>query len=499
MHDKGPGAADSKRRSAHFIGPTPGPDPFRELVQRMGDGACGTKTYRIVAAALLYLATVKPGGGRIPHTTIARVCGSHHTDVRQVLDRWAGVLFNQMLKGVDAQGRPSAASYRVDPRPPGHESSDEVRQASPGVGPVPLGGCGQDAGSSTSRPHGRGAPSGDKETLSGEDFSAIRAPGHSGPAYTSYNHHYHPPSTSGCAAEFGALFAGDQISLGMDLPSGRPFRSVTYTAPGKLLRTLGWHLEGRARVHLYPIRTHPPYQGCVKLGVFDLDGDDRLADAERLLAALASRGTTAYLERSLSGGFHLWFFLSAWAHAGTVHRWMKSILRAEGIRAEVRPSNAEIPSGSHPGQMAIALPFFGDGGSCGDTCRIVDPYLLSPVPLGTFLEKVELNDPNVLSKSRSTTSSPPYFSVPSLSIPFSDLESLVNSWPPIRKGESHTARNGKVKGGRNDAAVAHVGELAARGLRREEILPYLERWNATCIPPLSDSELRRCTAWLRRG
>lgn len=499
MRKAGPGVTISKRAATHFIEPTPGPNPFKELLQRMDDGACGSKTFRIVASALLYLSTVKPQGGRIPHTTIAKISGGHHADVRQVLDSWAGVLFNQMLKGIDAQGKPSTATYHLTPCPCGQGTdSKEPKSLSGGtLGAMTTGGQGPRL--STSCPPGQGDSSEGDDALSGEGYDCTVLPGHSEPLYTSYNTKNYSRSTLDYAASLAALFSGDQNSIGMDLPSDRPFRPVADISPKKIMRTLVWHLDGRVRFHLYPIRTRHPYQGCVKLGAFDLDGPDRLADAERLLAALASRGVAAYLERSLSGAFHVWFFLSTWTHAGTVHRWMKSVLRAESIVAEVRPSTPEIGSGPHPGQMAIALPFFGDGGDSLDICRVLDPYLLSPIPLDTFLEKVELNDPGALLKARSTTKPQQYASVPSFSIPCTDVESLVKSWPPIREGEIHTAKNGKVKGGRNDAAVAHAGELAATGLSCEEILPYMERWNATCIPPLGDSELRRCMAWLRKG
>jgi hypothetical protein len=69
----------------------------------MDDGGIGTKTYNVVAQILAYFQIVRPNGGRIPHTVIARITGMNHEDVKVIVEAWAGKISNRAEKNSEEE------------------------------------------------------------------------------------------------------------------------------------------------------------------------------------------------------------------------------------------------------------------------------------------------------------------------------------------------------------------------------------------------------------
>jgi hypothetical protein len=137
-----------------------------------------------------------------------------------------------------------------------------------------------------------------------------------------------------------------------------------------------------------------------------------------------------------------------------------------------------------PGQAAIALPYFGPGGPGGDRCRFIDPDTLRPIPLEYLYDHWDRADHGAPRRLPAMPKRGPFRETePWLR---SRVEALVDSWPPIGEGEVHTTPSGKVKGGRSDAAFAHVGELAHHGFYGEAALSMMRRWNTKNPKPLMD-------------
>jgi hypothetical protein len=485
-------------RNPQFIGPTPGPDPFKELKNDLGEE---TRTFRIVSAMLLYFVTQKPSGGHVPHTTIAKIAKCKASDAKVIVDAWAGTLFNQVIKEVDGLGNPTKAVWGVNTCPYGQTDSSTSPNPLPDKIDTATSGVGQSEKVSNRCPYGQDHHSGSLGDKPVEDLSVVDGPGHNDVLSTSYNNQKNTPESHELERMLD-LFQGDESWYGKDFPKeGQHGVLISTKSESKSFTRKEWlgfikgHFKGKRRISVYPIRTSHPYKDMVRFGVFDLDGGNRQGDATRLIDVLEDKNISAYLERSLSGDFRVWFFLRTWTHAGTIYRYMRSILDETQIIAEIRPSTNEINSVDGPDQSAIALPYFGDGGPQGDQCRFIDCDLFIPISLSHFLESTELNEPDLFKRYEGSPSHDTNAPMTHKKGPRIDVNTLVDSWPPIAEGEYHETPNGKIKGGRNDAAVAHAGELIGRGFTYDETLKYIMRWNGTCKPPLSEKELRNCMKW----
>jgi len=258
------------------------------------------------------------------------------------------------------------------------------------------------------------------------------------------------------------------------------------------------HFAGRRRLSVYPVVTRKGSRlGKTRLGIVDLDGQsDRLMDAERVMDALAQHDIQGYLARSWSDGhFHIWCFFKEWLPAGKVHRFLERLARSLGIKdAEIRPS-PEL-SGERSQQRAIALPFFGAHGApwaATGRGQVLDSAALAPVAPEMFLAHIEQNyAPPELPASPSTSAGRLDAALAHCKkLQSADLQERVSGWPPVSRHQVHQAPNGKTKYGRDDAAVAHAGELARLGCSEEEALGHLLRWNATNRPPLEETVIRR--------
>lgn len=482
-------------RNTRMVYPNPGFHPFRELMARIDDGDIGDRTFSAVAAAALYFALFRGTGGKVPHTKLARMLHMHHADVKAILDAWAGVIYNALVKGVDFEGNPQSNYGTLAPvsRPLGQQRRFGYES---GVGCVPL-----DDGDSwpprmdTSRPGGN--PPRATET---EAPPTIALRHDSGPAVSS-------PLSTPYRNEMGTregrlleIFKGDRLHMFIDIPSR--CSATKRVAPEKVAKLwadgLKSHLAGKARLGFFPISMHPQSTNKVKVGVVDLDGEGRLNDALAVVEACTSYGLVAYLERSHTDGFHVWLFFSRWLHAGYVHRFLNRMLDQIKVAAEVRPSCPEVLAGDGPGQLSICLPYFGDGGPQGDQCRIIDPDTLRPIPLEAFLDHVEFNEevptlPAPAKRCRSTTSAV-RVETPSTE----EVAKIANGWPAVGEGEVHQAPNGKMKFGRTQAAIGHAGELAAMGVTGNRALTALTLWNTRNLPPLHDRALDQMVKYAER-
>jgi hypothetical protein len=213
---------------------------------------------------------------------------------------------------------------------------------------------------------------------------------------------------------------------------------------------------------------------------------DRYKDSVRIMDELASKGVASFFCRSWTEGhFHIWMFFRDWLPVEKVNRFLRRLTVTLDIAAEVFPSG-EL-SGDGPKQKAIALPYFGALGGSWATegrCQVIEPDTQAPIPMEHFLNHLERNDP--------PPELPPHRLEAALNFSrkrMEDVETLVDSWPPVGEGEGHTAPNGRFKAGRDDAAIAHAGELAVRGIVGSKALALLERWDSRNTPPLGSRAL----------
>jgi hypothetical protein len=477
-------------RHPRLVHPCPGPDPFRELKERMNDGGVGTRTYRVVSLIGLHFALFRPNGGKIPHTVLARQLGLDRRDVHEIVLAWAAVVYNHLIRKDREDETALAAPTAAPGCLPGQSAAGSGRKELPALEIVPAPEGGQIPSSPTSCPHGQSANATAPRLCEVEPLSPSGTPGQICELPPSYIFKEHSSFDLQIRA-FSALFEGDRGWFCQNAPGAEhatwAVSKLDYWTRYEGALTV--HFLGKRRLSVFPISRDPQTYERVRFAALDLDGEDRLAEALKLVGRMEKLGLAPFLERSFSGGFHIWLFFNKWQHAGNVKRFFDRLLHEEGVVAETRPSTNELGKHEGPGQKAIALPYFGDGGPKGDQCRMIDPFTLAPLPVHAFLESISYSEDVPRLEVIRTGAQPPRFANTIHLSNEPHIDQLVASWPPVAKGEHHLSENGKPKFGRDDAALGHAGELGAIGIFGEDAFEYLSRWNRTNRPPLSDRAL----------
>jgi hypothetical protein len=477
-------------RSTKMVYPGVGPNPFRELREGMDDEGVGSRTYAVTAMVLSHYLLFLPGGGHIPHTKIARLLGLNHEDVKAIVEVWAGVIFNHLVRKT-GDGKveatlpsPSSSWASAQSDLEGEDNSCAFSVIDATASSAQLGGL-YTSCSSAQKVEWNGLTDSVGAYLNHSEIPA------QSPALSTSYIIKRNDSLGDLAERFRTVFVGNRSWLCANKPDGdhRIWQLPKGCEGRDLQNALEDHFEGSQRLSIFPISGDPSSYQEVRFAAIDLDGEDRLQDAARLLDRLEALGVVAYLEKSFSDGYHIWIFFSGWNHAGNVRRFLERLLAEEHTHAEIRPSTNEFGGGDGPRQKAIALPYFGDGGPNGDQCRILDRDTLRPIPIENFLNHIEFNDRVPLlpvpSRNEYHTKVLHLNAVPSLT----SIAQLVASWPAVSQGEYHLSASGKPKGGRDEAALAHAGELAAREIFGAEALRHLSQWNSTNAPPLTEKAL----------
>lgn len=481
-------------RRVRFVPPSPGDNPYAFLEDRLlRHDPVAVKTVKILAAIWAYFRIEAPGGGPVPAKRISARTGIHHTDCRQIAAVWAGIIFNREIRRVDWNGDSLA------PPAPLMETLDSIALIADFNRPLSAP-CPPKNGGTTNQsrppevPPGRNLSGGggaDKQeelarlikdkNKSVEEalLELFRGSSHWAGTQRPAASDLSPSSPHAAAAALSALVCRE---------------TTTAFERRQLARA---HLKGSARLTVYPMPTGGRFVGRTRIGAVDLDGDgDRLQDALKLMDALKAHGQSGYISRSWTWGcFHIWVFFCSWLPAQKVARFLERLCTTAGVgSAEIRPSGGGLLARTGgPGQLGIAIPFFGDGGHSGDRCQIIDPASLRPIPLPDFLSHVDLNP------------APPEVPDPTPSTRLGrclawaeaedhrTAEAMADAWPGTSEGEVQEAPNGLDKAGRNALALSLAGALARRfGIIGNDALPLLRTFNEIkLIPPLPDKEVQK--------
>ncbi len=180
----------------------------------------------------------------------------------------------------------------------------------------------------------------------------------------------------GLTEDFAELFAGRTDAYGTEQGG-----SQRYLDNPSMDGLRGWrplwagHLEGVKPIGVYPMvyggtpLVQPPQWhvkwGCVDFDIagpthtkVDYETEAEAHDAARtLVSVLKHFGITGWIERTRSGGRHVWVFLRAWVDAPTVRRALLAACEiAEVATREVNPKQEALPEGALGNYVRLPYP-----------------------------------------------------------------------------------------------------------------------------------------------
>lgn len=206
--------------------------------------------------------------------------------------------------------------------------------------------------------------------------------------------------------QFTELFAGRHDAYGTEgggcarLGNASMWTSVPYKA----------HLDGREPIGVYPMVPGKELALCrhslpapvdpdfhyVRWGCIDLDvkaphkrrydyetADDALVAARNLVTALDVLGITGWIERTKSGGYHVWVFADEWVPAFTMRRALQFVCQLVDVPpTEVNPKSETL----HPDQLGnyVRLPYPGHLGEKADAYNRVMLIFERPDSMGPY-------------------------------------------------------------------------------------------------------------------
>jgi hypothetical protein len=153
------------------------------------------------------------------------------------------------------------------------------------------------------------------------------------------------------------------------------------------------HLQGLEPLGVYPMVQHPvvdkdidygfPVEWCVKWGCVDLDvkregksrydyetEEDAHQAARNLVTALEVLGTTGWIERTRSGGRHVWVFATGWTVAQYMRRALLVACQVADVPpTEVNPKQETLAEGALGNYVRLPYP----GGWEDDGSRYIYP------------------------------------------------------------------------------------------------------------------------------
>lgn len=191
---------------------------------------------------------------------------------------------------------------------------------------------------------------------------------------------------------FATLFAGRTDAYGTE--EGGCIRVADESEDWRYFMA---HLDGETPIGVYPMRSwvmgerddYVLWQvkwGCVDLDVkaegkrrYDFESAEMaLIAARNLHAVLASFGVTSWIERTKSGGYHVWVFSSEWVSGATMRRALIVACRIGNVpTTEVNPKAESFDDPSSLGNY-VRLPYPG-----GDAC--MNRYILYLSGPGRYL------------------------------------------------------------------------------------------------------------------